>query len=54
MEICTVIALWADSVSGELFTFALVTQIEGMRKFTGLPLFTQTALVMFANQMPNS
>jgi hypothetical protein len=51
VKVCAVVARRAETEARELLTFALVPQVEGVRKLAGVAFFAEAALVMLANQI---
>lgn len=49
VEVCAVIALRTDAVSGEFLAFSLVAEIEGMGEFAGFAFLAESSLVVFAD-----
>ena len=54
MKVCTLVARRAETEARELFAFALVAQVESVRKLAGVAFFAEAALVMLANQVVDS
>jgi hypothetical protein len=54
VEICAIIALWAETVFGELFALALVAEVEGVRELAGVAFLAEPALVVFADEVSDA
>ena len=54
MEVCAVVALGTDSIAAELFAFALVAEVEGMRELARVALLAQAPLVVLADQVTDA
>lgn len=50
----TLVSLWADSIPTEFFALFFISEVERVGEFAGFTFLAQTALVMLADEVPDT